>query len=141
MGASDIGCAHPAHSGRAGWTWYTGAAGWLYRAGLESILGLRRGGASFVLEPCIPAAWPGFSLTWRHGRTLYVITLTNPERRSRGVARVELDGELLASRTIPLVDDGARHQVLVVLGAPRARPSATTHSSSESSRNPAMGPA
>jgi len=117
--AGDV-LAHPAHRGRAGWTWYTGAAGWLHRAGLECILGLRRTGASFVLEPCIPAAWPGFSLTWRHGRTLYVITVANPERRSRGVVRVTLDGTVLATHAIPLVDDGARHAVEVVLGAPRA---------------------
>ena len=51
--------AHPAHAGRAGWTWYTGSAGWMYRAGLESILGLRRRGATFEIDPCIPAAWPG----------------------------------------------------------------------------------
>ena len=53
--------AHPAHAGRGGWTWYTGSAGWMYRAGLESILGLKRHGASFELDPCIPAAWPEYS--------------------------------------------------------------------------------
>ena len=50
--------AHPAHAGRAGWTWYTGSAGWMYRAGLESILGLRRRGATFEVDPCIPRRGP-----------------------------------------------------------------------------------
>ena len=53
--------AHPAHSGRGGWTWYTGSAGWMYRAGLECILGLKRHGDTFEVDPCIPAAWPEFS--------------------------------------------------------------------------------
>ncbi len=50
--------AHPAHAGRGGWTWYTGSAGWMYRAGLESILGLRRRGSTFEIDPCIPSSWP-----------------------------------------------------------------------------------
>jgi cellobiose phosphorylase len=60
--------AHPSHAGRAGWTWYTGSAGWMYRAGLESILGFRRRGATFEIDPCIPAAWPGLldRLALRH---------------------------------------------------------------------------
>ncbi|HET8539049.1 MAG TPA: glucoamylase family protein, partial [Anaeromyxobacter sp.] len=62
--AGDV-CAHPEHAGRAGWTWYTGSAGWTYRAGLESILGLRRRGATFELDPCIPASWPEYAITWR----------------------------------------------------------------------------
>ena len=66
--AGDV-CAHPEHAGRAGWTWYTGAAGWLHRAGLESIAGLRRHGDTFALDPCIPGAWPGYGITWRLGRT------------------------------------------------------------------------
>ena len=46
------------HAGRGGWSWYTGSAGWMYRAGLESILGLRRRGSTFVIDPCIPSSWP-----------------------------------------------------------------------------------
>ena len=57
--------AHPAHRGRGGWTWYTGSAGWMYRAIVESILGLRRRGAFFSVQPSIPAVWNGFSLRWR----------------------------------------------------------------------------
>ena len=65
--------AHPAHAGRGGWTWYTGSAGWMYRAGLESILGLRRHGATFEVDPCIPSSWPEYSVAWRFGATRYDI--------------------------------------------------------------------
>jgi cyclic beta-1,2-glucan synthetase len=116
--AGDV-CAHPDHAGQAGWTWYTGAAGWLYRAGLESILGLRRHGETFELAPCIPAGWPGFSISWRVGETRYEIEVTNPERRCRGVVTADLDGVAVNPSAVPLVEDGALHRLRVVLGATR----------------------
>jgi len=114
--AGDV-CAHPEHAGRAGWTWYTGSAGWMYRAGLESILGLRRRGDTFELEPCIPTSWPEYAITWRFGTTRYEISVTNPERRCRGVEAAALDGVAVDPRAIPLVDDGRTHAVTVLLGA------------------------
>jgi cyclic beta-1,2-glucan synthetase len=116
---------HPVHAGRAGWSWYTGSAGWMYRAGLESILGLRRRGATFEIEPCIPSTWPGYSISWRFGGTRYEITVVNPDRRCRGVGAAELDGTPVDARAIPLVDDGGTHEVRVVLGAPRPVPAAS----------------
>jgi cyclic beta-1,2-glucan synthetase len=109
---------HPQHAGRGGWSWYTGAAGWLYRAGLESILGLRRHGATFSVEPCIPAAWPEYAIRWRFGRSRYEIAVTNPLARCGGVARAELDGAPVDPAAIPLVDDGGTHEVRLVLGDP-----------------------
>ena len=108
--------AHPAHAGRGGWTWYTGSAGWMYRAGLESILGLKRHGTRFELDPCIPAAWAEYSISWRHGSTIYEISVANPDHRCRGIAAAELDGDAMDPANIPLVDDGATHTVRVVLG-------------------------
>jgi len=113
--AGDV-CAHPEHAGRAGWTWYTGSAGWMYRAGLESILGLRRHGASFEVDPCIPASWPEYAITWRVGATRYDISVSNPERRCRGIASALLDGLPVDPGAVPLVDDGAVHLVRLVLG-------------------------
>jgi cyclic beta-1,2-glucan synthetase len=107
---------HAGHAGQAGWTWYTGSAGWMYRAGLESILGLRRHGATFELDPCIPASWPGYAITWRFGRTVYEISVTNPERRCRGVEESRLDGVAVDPRAVALVDDGGIHDLRVVLG-------------------------
>jgi cyclic beta-1,2-glucan synthetase len=111
--------AHPAHAGRAGWTWYTGSSGWMYRAGLESILGLRRAGATFTMDPCIPSSWDGYSITWRFGGTRYQIEVSNPEHRCRGIAEAEMDGAAVDPAAIPLADDGGTHVVRLVLGAAR----------------------
>ncbi|MEO8634582.1 MAG: glucoamylase family protein [Gemmatimonadales bacterium] len=107
---------HPAHAGRGGWTWYTGSAGWMYRAGLESILGLTRHGATFEIDPCIPSQWAEYSIDWQYGATRYEIRVTNPAHTSRGVALAELDGRPVDAAAIPLVDDRATHQVRIVLG-------------------------
>ena len=107
---------HPAHIGRGGWTWYTGSAAWMYRLGVESILGLRRRGRWFAIAPCIPGSWDRFAVRWRHGKSLYVITVENPGRQNRGVAEAVLDGAVIDHRAIPLVDDGAVHRVRVVMG-------------------------
>ena len=108
--------AHPAHAGRGGWTWYTGSAGWMYRAGLESILGLRRRGATFEVDPCIPSSWLDYAIVWRFGRTRYEIAVSNPEHQCRGITVAELDGAAVDSGAIPLVDDGGTHHVRLVLG-------------------------
>jgi cyclic beta-1,2-glucan synthetase len=89
----------------------------MYRAGLESILGLRRHGGSFELDPCIPASWPGYEISWRLGRTRYEISVANPERRCRGIAAARLDGAPVDPRAIALVDDGRTHELRVVLGS------------------------
>lgn len=88
----------------------------MYRAGVESILGLRRHGATFAIDPCIPTSWPEYSVVWRFGQTRYEIAVANPEGRCRGLAKAELDGAPVDAKAIPLTDDGATHQVRVVLG-------------------------
>jgi cyclic beta-1,2-glucan synthetase len=113
--AGDV-SAHPAHAGRGGWSWYTGSAGWMYRAGLESILGLRRRGPSFQVDPCIPSSWPEYRIVWHLGGTRYDITVRNLGGRCRGVREAELDGRAVDSRAIPIVDDGGTHRVVVTLG-------------------------
>jgi cyclic beta-1,2-glucan synthetase len=114
--AGDIYAEAP-HIGRGGWTWYTGSAGWLYRAGIESILGFRVRGTSLLIDPCIPRNWPGYSMEFRYHSSTYKITVENPSGVARGVALTELDGKLLAgSATIHLMDDGVVHQLRIVLG-------------------------
>jgi cyclic beta-1,2-glucan synthetase len=104
------------HDGRGGWSWYTGSAGWMYRAGLESILGLRRRGDTFLVDPCIPSTWPEYRIVWTFGATRYEITVRNPERRCRGVASAVLDGTPVEPDAVPLVDDGRTHIVTFTLG-------------------------
>ena len=109
--------AEPPHVGRGGWTWYTGSAGWLYRAAIESILGFRMRGLTFSIAPCIPRAWPGYSISFRYHSTTYEIRVDNPSSVSRGVALTKLDGKLLpGSANIPLINDGALHQIHIVMG-------------------------
>ena len=100
---------------RGGWTWYTGAAGWLYRAGTEWLLGIRKAGESLTVDPCIPRHWPGFDATYRFGKARYDIKVDNSANVMSGVCRVELDGTILTG-SIPLVDDGVTHEVKVTLG-------------------------
>jgi cyclic beta-1,2-glucan synthetase len=115
--AADV-YAHPMHVGRGGWTWYTGSAGWMYRAAVQSLLGLRRNGATMSVTPCIPAAWPNYSLEWTVGHTRYHVTVSNPERRSDRIKSAELDGVAVDVHAIPLTDDGGQHEVTIVLGGP-----------------------
>ncbi len=114
--AADV-YAHPMHIGRGGWSWYTGSAGWMYRAAVQTLLGLRRVGSTISVSPCIPAAWPEFSLEWRVNRTRYRFTVTNPDHRCTGVGLATLDGSPVDAEAIPLINDGADHDVRLVLGA------------------------
>lgn len=120
--AADVYTAAP-HTGHAGWTWYTGAAGWMYQAGIEWILGLRRRGDVLYINPCIPNAWPEFSVRYRYGRACYHITVRNPAHKSRGVTTMHLDGRETGPASwkeadgpsFTLRDDGREHQVTLVL--------------------------
>jgi cyclic beta-1,2-glucan synthetase len=115
--AADVYSVAP-HVGRGGWTWYTGSAGWMYRAGIEGLLGLRKRGGELSIEPCVPGAWPGFSAVFRHGASHYEIAVHNPHHVCRGVRGMSVDGRMLDAGVVafPLVDDGARHCVIVTLG-------------------------
>ena len=121
--ASSADVAVAPHGGRGGWTWYTGSAGWLYRAGVEAILGFRVQGNTFAIDPCIPKSWSGYQIAFRHrgtrnATTQYEITVDNPRRVSRGVVSATLDGLEIGGRLaqIPLADDGELHRVRVELG-------------------------
>jgi cyclic beta-1,2-glucan synthetase len=116
----------PPHTGRGGWTWYTGSAGWMYRAGLESILGFKLEGATLRIDPCVPRWWRDFEITYRREKTTYRIKVENPLGISHGVATVELNGQVLADDAITLSDDGQTHNVRVVLGEKPAPQTAET---------------
>lgn len=113
--AADVYGASP-HSGRGGWTWYTGSAAWMYRLGLEAILGVRRQGTKLRIQPCIPSAWSHYELIYRDGDTSYQIRVENPERVSQGVRQLTLDGEPRPDDGIPFLHDGKQHVVHVVMG-------------------------
>ena len=115
--AADVYSVAP-HVGRGGWTWYTGAAGWLYRAGLEAILGFQKQGDTLRIAPCIPKAWPRFDIVYRHRTARYEIAVENPNSVSSGVTAMRVDGVALPAGAcqLPLLDDGVTHHVQVTLG-------------------------
>ena len=123
VAAADVYAVWP-HTGRGGWTWYTGSSGWMYRAGLESILGFQLRGARLKIDPCVPRWWREFEIQYRHGATRYHIKVENPHGVSRGIAALEVDGVAQGTDDLPLADDGARHNVRVVLGERRPAPDA-----------------
>jgi len=107
----------PPHSGRGGWTWYTGSASWLYRVGLEAILGFRLKAARLEIDPCVPPGWPGYEITYRHGSATYHIVVENTGGSGRGVHSLRLDGQAVLTGAIDLANDGQRHEVHVATGA------------------------
>jgi cyclic beta-1,2-glucan synthetase len=116
VAAADVYSEAP-HVGRGGWTWYTGSAGWMYRAGVEWILGFRLRGSRLVIDPCVPRAWRGFDIDFRYHSSRYEIQVSNSQGVTRGVSGLALDGvDLPPGSELELVDDGATHQVRVTLG-------------------------
>lgn len=127
--AADI-YAHQPHVGRGGWTWYTGSAGWMQRAGVESILGIRILAGVLHFAPCIPSNWPGFEFVLRWGTARYEIQVTNPNRRESGLRSAMFDGKPISVHPLELMlsDDGNAHLLEIVMGDPIDR--ATTQSAS-----------
>jgi len=113
--AADVYAAYP-HTGRGGWSWYTGSAGWMYRAGLEYILGFQKNGDTIIMDPCIPQKWKEYAIQYKFIDTMYDIRVENPQGLNKGVKRISLDGELSEGNRIPLVNDGKSHEVLVLMG-------------------------
>ena len=104
------------HTGRGGWTWYTGSAGWMYRLIVESLLGLRLEVDKLYFAPCLPADWQGFTLHYRYRETVYhiVVSQTRADEDAKiGETRVTVDGVERHDKAIPLVDDRQDHTVEV----------------------------
>ncbi len=107
--AADV-YALPPHTGRGGWTWYTGSAGWMYRLIVESLLGLRLEADHLRLAPCLPAGWKSFKVHYRYRETVYHIAVLQT-RAAEGGASVTVDGINRPDRAIPLLDDRQVHSV------------------------------
>jgi cyclic beta-1,2-glucan synthetase len=106
----------PGRIGQGGWTWYTGSAGWMYRAWIEEILGFKLRGDQLTIDPIIPPSWPGFRIRYCHGEAIYDIEVENPDVVGKGVAWVELDGRRLEVLSIPLDSNAIKHKVKVRMG-------------------------
>ena len=114
--AADVYSVEP-HVGRGGWTWYTGSAGWMYRAGVEGILGIRREGAHLVVEPCMPSAWEGFEATVALGTSRYDIHVDASSAPGRTVPGATLDGSPVdcTGGRVRVLLDGTAHVLLLTL--------------------------
>lgn len=106
--AADV-YAIPPHTGRGGWTWYTGSAAWMYRLILESLLGLKLEVDRLSFTPCLPDDWEGYTLHYRHRETLYHITIQQLPADTDEAGGVSVDGELQEDTCITLVDDHNEH--------------------------------
>jgi cyclic beta-1,2-glucan synthetase len=108
----------PGQVGRGGWTWYTGAAGWMYRILIEEIFGLKVRGNSLAIDPVLPSAWETISLRFFRGKAVYEITVDNSERVTHGVAWIEMDGRRLGmDEAIQLEDGPIKHKIRVRMGS------------------------
>jgi cyclic beta-1,2-glucan synthetase len=108
--AADVYAVSP-HTGRGGWTWYTGSAGWMYRLAVESLLGLRVEAGRMRFYPCLPPHWPGFKMRYRYRETFYAIEVI-----AQGDAGIEMfvavDGVPQQDSSIDLIDDRVEHMVV-----------------------------
>jgi len=109
--AADVYAVAP-HTGRGGWTWYTGSAGWMYRLVVESLLGLRLTAGRLQIAPRLPEDWPGYKLRYRYGKTVYRISVRRGPDEDMSVL---VDGVMQQDHAIALVDDRQEHQVEVNL--------------------------
>lgn len=108
--AADVYAVAP-HTGRGGWTWYTGSAGWMYRLLIETLLGVNLEGDQLRLTPRLPKSWTSYKIHYRYRQTVYHITITRLAADSASANQLSLDGQELAGETIPLVDDRREHSV------------------------------
>ena len=104
------------HTGRGGWTWYTGSASWMYRLITESLLGLKREGNRLSFAPCIPETWPSYSMSYRFGETTYQISLVQTlldDAKTPANMTITLDDIKQNDNVIALIDDQQEHRVEV----------------------------
>ena len=103
----------PPYTGRGGWSWYTGSAGWMYQGLLSWFLGIRKEGNELIIDPATPASFGDFSVEYKYGRSLYEIRV---ESRSKGTLTTEaitVDDNLMKGNRVSLVDDGEKHLIIV----------------------------
>lgn len=107
--AADVYAVEP-HVGRGGWTWYTGAAGWMYRVGIEGIIGLQlKGGKGFNIKPCIPDSWNSYEIVYKNNNAVYNISVKRGENKE-----VKLDGKVIEDGLIPFFDNGVYNVEVII---------------------------
>jgi cyclic beta-1,2-glucan synthetase len=114
--AADVYSSAP-YVGRGGWTWYTGSASWMYRLGMEMILGLQRTGDHLRIKPSLPKEWTQYQINYRYGSSLYHILVKQGQDNEDGKNQITMGGNVLTDGLIPLSDDGQTHEVVVIISS------------------------
>ncbi len=112
--AADVYSEFP-NSGRGGWSWYTGSASWVYKTGLEDLLGFQKNGDKLTIQPCVPKQWRKYSINYRYLNTIFMIKVFLKSGTGDGMPKIVLDDEEIQGNSIHLVNDGAVHEVVVNL--------------------------
>ncbi|HEY5079738.1 MAG TPA: hypothetical protein VII43_07815, partial [Opitutaceae bacterium] len=110
--AADVYAVAP-HTGRGGWSWYTGSAGWMYRTIVETLLGVNRAGDTLVLVPRLPRDWNAMKVHYRFHQTVYHVEYARWAEEPGSLPAPRLDGKMLPGPSIPLLNDGREHFVEV----------------------------
>jgi cyclic beta-1,2-glucan synthetase len=118
--AADI-ASVPPHAGQGGWTWYTGSAAWLYRLGIERIVGLRPEGGKIRIEPCLPPDWRRVAVKIRGEHGQLSIVIDNPDGVSSGIVRCSVDGIRQERPVVSIPQDGSERQVVVHMASSAQR--------------------
>jgi cyclic beta-1,2-glucan synthetase len=121
--AADVGSVDP-HRGRGGWSWYTGSAAWVWRLGVEQILGMRLLNGDLLIDPCLPKAWRTFEATIHGPAGNLEVRVEDPEGISRGVVEAVVDGTVITRPVVAFPTDGTVRNVKVRLGISRPEPKA-----------------
>jgi cellobiose phosphorylase len=101
--------------GRGGWSWYTGSASWMYRVGIQTLLGFHKRGDRLYINPLMPSSWYKYSIEYRHGKSTYIIYVEVKISDNLGGRVMLLDGRTCRTDFVPLVDDGNTHEVRVII--------------------------
>lgn len=107
--AADVYTVQP-NVGRGGWTWYTGAAGWMHQVAIEGILGIRIENDKLTIDPCVPAHWPEFSVEYRYKSSSYVIKVQLQYQEKK----IVVDGNIQEEYPVILNDDGQKHIIEIM---------------------------
>lgn len=101
--------------GRGGWTWYTGSSSWLYKAGIQYILGLEIENNTLILNPCIPSEWKEYSIRYQYKSSIYEIKVKNPNSKMTGISQFIVNGEEQKEKQLKLIDNGKIYEIEVIL--------------------------
>ena len=98
-------------AGKGGWTWYTGSSSWMYKAGIEYILGLKIKGNILTINPCIPKEWKEYEIKYKYKSSIYNIKIKNPNGKNTNIETLKINGQKQEDKQIYLIDNGKIYDI------------------------------